>query len=301
MPDNVKIVPTPMTEVVILAVPRYYPLDVALPEHVLSRHPGYRVAVRGETELTGAEDADAIIVPGYDEPGLPLPEPYLETLRLAGERGARIVTLCTGVFAPAAAGMLAGRTVTTHWQHAAELRALHPGLRVLDDKLLAEDGPFLTSAGATAGIDACLHLIRAGHGAAAADEVARQVIFSPVRAADEPQVTHAPAEERATLRATREWAAARLGEPLTVQRLADHSRQSRRTFIRHFERETGMAPMRWVGLQRLYAARRLLESTDRPIDRVAADAGLGTAANLRGLPPRAGRRAERLPAQPHRP
>jgi transcriptional regulator GlxA family with amidase domain len=280
--------------VAILAVPRLFPLDVTLPAHVLSRHSGYRVmicgdhsdsavGVRPDRPVAEAETADVVIVPGYEDPHLPVPDELLKTLRLAGERGARIVAVCTGVFAVAAAGMLDGRTATTHWRYAARLRALHPGVDVVENRLLAEDGAILTSAGATAGVDACLHLIRSDFGAAAADEVARDVVFSPGRGPDEPQYSEVPTGDRATLRATREWVSANLGETVTVQRMADRSHLPRRTFYRRFAQETGMAPMQWVILQRLFGARRLLETSDWPIERIASATGFGTAANLRAV------------------
>ncbi|GAA1650006.1 GlxA family transcriptional regulator [Actinoplanes couchii] len=267
--------------VTILAVPRHYPLDVAIPEHVLTRHPAYRVTVC--RDAAGLETADTVIVPGYDEPHRPVPGELLDGLRHAYRRGARIVAVCTGVFAVADAGLLDGRQATTHWRYASQLRELHPRVTVLENRLLHTDGTILTSAGATGGIDVCLAMIRDDFGAHAADAAAKEVVFTLVRGPDEPQFTDAPAGDRASLRATREWVIDRLAEPITVDAMARASHLSRRTFIRRFTQESGMPPMRWVILQRLYAARRLLETSDWPVERVAGASGFGTAANLRAV------------------
>jgi transcriptional regulator GlxA family with amidase domain len=197
--------------VAILAMPRLYPLDVTIPAHVFGRHPGYRVAVcceetggggsgppatdgvvteiRATHTLEDATLADIVVVPGYEGPHLPVPDRYLRTLRTAHERGARIVGLCTGVFALAAGGLLNGRTATVHWRYAEELRSGFPGVDVLENRLLVEDGRILTSAGASAGIDACLHLVEADFGTVAADNTAREVVSAPGRA---PGTTCAP-------------------------------------------------------------------------------------------------------------
>ncbi|TNM33686.1 helix-turn-helix domain-containing protein [Streptomyces sedi] len=233
--------------------------------------------------LADATRADIVVVPGYDEPELPVAEAALTVLRAAVARGARVVAVCTGVFALAASGALDGRTATTHWRYTDRLRALRPEVDVVENRLLVEDGPFVTSAGAGAGIDACLHVVRTDFGSSAADGVAKEVVSPALRHADEPQYSRVPAPGRANLRATREWAIAHVAEPLTVQRLADHSLLSRRTFVRRFTRETGLPPMRWLALQRLHHARRLLETSDWSIERVAGAAGFGSAANFRAF------------------
>ncbi|MHA6626615.1 GlxA family transcriptional regulator [Pseudonocardia sichuanensis] len=292
--------------VAILAMPRLYPLDVTIPAHVFGRHPGYRVVVCGaETGAGGSgpratdgvvtevrathtlEDAtlaDIVVVPGYEGPHLPVPESYLRTLRAAHERGSRIVALCTGVFALAAAGLLDGRTATIHWRYSGELRSAFPGVAVVENRLLVEDGRIVTSAGASAGVDACLHLIETDFGTVAADGAAREVVSAPARSAAEPQYhDHDTARPgaRDDLRATLEWVTGDLAAPITVQRMAERSRMSRRTFVRHFRRAKGMPPMRWVVLQRVIRARRLLETGDWTVERIAAETGFGTAANFR--------------------
>lgn len=294
------------TVVVILAMPRVYALDVSIPVHVFGQHPGYRVFVAGDRMIEPIEDpgsrsphvdvaadirpthsldvvasADIVVVPGYESPHLPIPDEYLRALRLAAERGIRILAVCTGVFALAASGILQGRKATTHWHFTDELQLRYPGIEVVENRLFVEDGTILTSAGSGAGIDACLQVVQADFGAAVAGDVAKDVVFSPVRSAEEPQYLDMVAPPRASLRATREWVIKNIGSPITVQRMAEHSLLSRRTFIRRFERETGMPPMRWVALQRILSARRLLEVSDWSVERIAAAAGFGTAANFR--------------------
>lgn len=271
----------------ILAMPRLFELDVAIPAHVFGRHPAYRVVVCGGGDgarpVEDAAGADILIVPGYGEPYRSVPEPYLEVLRAAHERGARVVGICTGVFALAEAGLLAGRTATVHWRYAEELREAFPDVRVDGNRLLVEDGRLLTSAGASAGTDTCLHLIEADLGTAAADGAAREVVVSSARDAEQAQYSTAAPHTREGLRATLAWAADHLGEPITVAVLAERSRMARRTLIRHFVRETGMPPMRWVTLRRIVAARRLLETTDRTVERIAAETGFGSAVNFRTI------------------
>jgi transcriptional regulator GlxA family with amidase domain len=276
----------PQLTVAILGVPRAFGLDVSVPTDVLGHHPGYRVLLcseNGPNPLSEATTADLVVVPGYDRPDTPPPSPYVELIRDAVAREARLVSICTGTFALAAAGVLDGRNATTHWQHTDELRAQYPRVNVLDDKLFVEHGRILTSAGGGAGIDACLHVIRSDFGAVAAHEAGRWLVAAPVRSGDERQYAGLPASSRADLSAVRAWLLANLGEPITVQQLADRSHLPRRTFIRHFEAETGMPPMRWVARQRLLNAKTLLEASDWPVERIAAASGFGSAANFRAV------------------
>lgn len=279
----------------ILAVPRTTALDFSVFAYLLNAHPGYEVLVCGDRDSRGAETpvdirpthplaeagrADVVLVPSYEDPHLPVPDDYLEVLRRADERGARTVAACTAAFALAAAGVLDGRTATTHWRHTDRLRLAHPLVDVVENRLFVEDGPVLTSAGAGGLIDACLHVIRTDFGVTAADEVAKEVVSLP-RGSAEPQYVDVPAPPRTSLRATREWVVDNIWSPITVQRMADRSLLPRRTFIRHFERETGMSPMHWVVSQRVLSARRLLENSDWSVERIAGATGFGTAANLR--------------------
>lgn len=280
--------------VALVAVPRVIGLDFSIPAHILGGHPGYRLLVCGDERgagpgiapdhpLTSIGETDIVVVPGYEEPAAPLPEEYLAPLREAADRGARLVAICTGAFALAQAGILDGREATTHWRFVRSLREQYPRVRVLENRLFVEEGKILTSAGAGAGIDACLHLIRTDFGEAAAHEAGKEVVVAPARDGFQPQYVDVLSAPRASLSATRGWVLEHLGEPITVQHMADHANLSRRTFIRRFERETGMSPMRWVANHRVLGARRLLETSDWAVERIAAATGFGTAANFRAV------------------
>ncbi|MCU1683734.1 MAG: transcriptional regulator, AraC family with amidase-like domain [Amycolatopsis sp.] len=239
-------------------------------------------AVRATAGLDALTSADTVIVPGYHPIDDPSPR-VARALRAAAERGARIASVCTGAFALAGAGLLDGRTATTHWQDAAELASRFPRVRVSPDVLYVDEGQLLTSAGVAAGIDLCLHLYRNDQGAAAAAEVAQRMVVALHRVGGQAQHLRRTLPETGTggLAETCDWAVDHLDRPLTVYQLAQHAGYSPRTFARRFRAEIGMTPLRWLTAQRLLEARRLLESTDLSIDEVARLCGLGTAANLR--------------------
>lgn len=290
----------PVHRVVALALPHVVAFDLAIPAQVF----GHRdetgtydfsvcsqvagmvpsttgFAVHTPRGLDALLEADTVIVPGYaphDEPE----SPVLEALRSAAARGARMVSVCTGAFALAEAGLLDGRRATTHWRDAAQLAARYPNVEVDADVLYLDDGAVATSAGVAAGIDLCLHLVRSDHGAQAAARIARRMVVAPHREGGQAQFLQRPLPVAGDgLASTCAWALDRLTERLTVADLARHAGWAPRTFARHFLSETGTTPLRWVTAQRLLEARRLLESTDLSIDEVAARAGLGTPANLR--------------------
>jgi transcriptional regulator GlxA family with amidase domain len=196
---------------------------------------------------------------------------------------ARMVSICTGAFVLAAAGLLRGRPATTHWMHAEAFRTLFPDVKLDADVLYVDDGDVLTSAGLAAGIDLCLHIIRTDHGAAVANSVARYCVVPPWREGGQAQFIdrHLPAADDASTAATREWALRNLDAELTVERLARHAHMSPRTFNRRFLEETGQAPGTWIRTRRLDRARELLESLDLPVDEVARRSGLGSGGNLR--------------------
>ncbi|MGW0894031.1 GlxA family transcriptional regulator [Saccharopolyspora sp. NPDC002578] len=278
----------------ILVLPRLITLDFSIPAHVLGTHPGYELLVCGTgSEATGGirpthslaelRRADLLVVPSYEHPELPVPDEHVAAIHGVAERGTRIVSACTGTFALAAGGILDGRPATTHWQHTDLLRRRHPLVDVVENRVFVETGTVVTSAGAGALIDACLHVVRADFGATAADVVAKELVFSSARGSTEPQYVDPNAPDRAGLRATREWVLENIRDPITVQRMADRSGFARRTFIRRFEREVGMPPMRWVARQRILSARRLLETSDWSVERIAEQTGFGTAPNLRAL------------------
>jgi transcriptional regulator GlxA family with amidase domain len=233
--------------------------------------------------LEALAGAGTVVVPGIDRTEDAAPAEVLEALRTAHRRGARIVSICTGAFVLAAAGLLAGRRATTHWQHAALLARLHPDVEVDPDVLYVDDGDVLTSAGVAAGIDLCLHIVRSDHGAEVANAVARRIVVAPHRDGGQAQFAQrpVPAAAETGLAATRAWMLERLHEPLTVARMARHAGYADRSFARIFRAETGMSPLQWLIGQRVLEARRLLEATALPVEDVAARSGFGSAASLR--------------------
>lgn len=197
--------------------------------------------------------------------------------------GTRLASICTGVFVLAAAGVLDGKRATTHWASAADLCRLYPSVQVEENVLYTDSGDVLTSAGVAAGIDLCLHMIRRDHGIAIANRVARDTVVAPHRDGGQAQFIRRPVPEprsSSTARA-RAWALEHLGRPLSLRELAGQESMSVRTFTRRFREEVGISPVQWLTQQRIERARQLLEESELPVDRVAADAGFGTAASLR--------------------
>ncbi|MCV7419717.1 helix-turn-helix domain-containing protein [Mycobacterium yunnanensis] len=243
----------------------------------------------GIVPTAGAEalaTADTVVVPGThfesarrDGILTPAARAAFDSIR----PGTRMVSICTGAFVLAAAGLLDGRRATTHWKFAGDLRRLHPRVVVDENVLFVDDGDVLTSAGLAAGIDLCLHVIRSDHGVQIANAVARHCVVPPWREGGQAQFIdrHLPVQDDASTAATRAWAAAHLHEDLTVERLARHAHTSLRTFNRRFREETGQAPGTWIRQRRVDLARELLESGDLSVDEVARRAGLGTGGNLR--------------------
>ncbi|WP_253674852.1 GlxA family transcriptional regulator [Streptoalloteichus tenebrarius] len=244
-------------------------------------------SISAPASLDALARADTVIVPGFVADGEIAPD-ALVALRAAHAGGARVVSICTGAFALAAAGLLDGRRATTHWQDSPELARRHPAVEVVDNVLYVDHGDIATSAGVAAGIDLCLHLVRSDLGQRVATEIARRLVFAPFRSGSQAQYVARPLPGRTSragdedgLGATRRWAQDRLAERLTLHDLARHAGYSTRTFSRRFREETGTSPLRWLHERRVALAMRLLEETDLPVERVAAQSGLGTAANLR--------------------
>ncbi|MWA05565.1 helix-turn-helix domain-containing protein [Actinomadura sp. LD22] len=285
--------------IALLALDDVMPLDLAIPAQIFGSRPetSYETTVCGlgtkvdttggftvlpEADLERVRAADTVIVPGAEPPGRP-PEAVLAVLAEAHERGKRMVSICTGAFALAAAGVLDGVRATTHWQYIDDLERAFPAVSVERDVLYIDEGNVLTSAGVCCGIDLCLHIVRRDHGAAVANRVARGLVAAPHREGGQAQYVPAPvpAAGDASLSGTRAWALRRLGEPITLRELARHAGLSQRTLMRRFTEETGTTPLQWLLNARLGRARELLETTDQPVARVARECGLGTAANLR--------------------
>lgn len=292
-------------DVAVLALPSVLAFELGLPHKFLGSardgddRPLYRVRtasldggpVRTSAEFTVLPDhdatilraADTVVIPGLsDHPAVRRGE--LDPALAAALDGldARLVSICTGAFVLAAAGRLDGRRATTHWMHARRFRRLFPRVELDPDVLYVDEGDVLTSAGNAAGIDLLLHVVRRDHGAAVAQRVARRAVVAPWRDGGQSQFAEpVPDPSGAGTSPTQAWALDRLTEPLAVADLAAHARTSVRTFTRRFRQETGQSPAQWLIAQRVALARQLLESTDLPVERVAADAGFGTTASLR--------------------
>jgi transcriptional regulator GlxA family with amidase domain len=206
-----------------------------------------------------------------------------EALCSAASSGARVMSICTGAFVLAAAGLLEGRRATTHWAHAQNFRRLFPGVELDPDVLFVDEGLVLTSAGVGAGVDLCLQVVRDDHGSEVANMAARRCVVPPWRPGGQSQyiVRPVPDVTDSSTAATRAWMLEHLHEPLDLRTLAERARMSVRTFTRRFRDETGQSPGQWITQQRVERARHLLETTDLGIDRVARDAGFGTGTALR--------------------
>jgi AraC family transcriptional regulator, transcriptional activator FtrA len=236
--------------------------------------------------------AGTVIVPGVANVHFDPPPAVLDALRTAHDRGARILSICSGAFALAAAGLLDGRRATTHWRYAELLQRRFPAVHVDPGVLYLADGDVWTSAGSAAGLDLCLHVVRADHGATIANAVARRLVVQPHRDGGQAQFIEAPmpgtangedGADRGDDRIARsvDWALAHLAEPLTVDALARQAHMSARTYLRHFTRTTGTSPIRWLIRQRVQASLALLESTDTPIEQIAAAVGFDTPVTYR--------------------
>jgi transcriptional regulator GlxA family with amidase domain len=248
--------------------------------------------------------ADTVIVPPVDTAvvdGGVLARAAEAVRRVAGR--ARIASICTGADVLAAAGLLDGRRATTHWKHTGEFAHAHPAVHLDPDVLYVDEGDVLTAAGAAAGVDLCLHIVRRDHGAEVANRAARACVVPPHRDGGQAQFIDHPVavDGSASTAATRAWALRHLDRPLGLPELARHATMSVRTFTRRFRGEVGMSPNRWLTQQRVELARRLLETTDLPVDQVAERVGIGSAASLRvhlgaalGVPPSHYRRTFRM-------
>jgi transcriptional regulator GlxA family with amidase domain len=231
--------------------------------------------------LDAAEDADLIAIPAL--PRGPVDERVLALLRRAHERGAWILSVCSGAFVLAQAGVLDGRRATTHWMHAEELARRYPSVRVDPDVLFVQEGRIVTSAGTAAGIDACLHIVREEWGAAAANVVARRMVVPPQRHGGQAQYIRTPVPEaRAdSFAEVTEWMLDNLDQELAVETLARRALMSPRTFARRFRADLGTTPLAWLNRQRLLRAQQLLEESDLTLETIAGRVGFGTAAVMR--------------------
>lgn len=240
---------------------------------------GFSILV--EDDLRTTADADLIAVPARTIG--PVDERYLDVIRAAEARGAWVLSVCSGAFVLAEAGILDGRRSATHWMYAAELQRAYPRTRVDADVLFVDDHRVITGAGTAAGIDACLHLVRQELGAAAAAVIARRMVVPPQRDGGQSQFVAPPRFEAGgtSFADITAWLLDHLDEDLSVDALARRSLMSTRTFARRFRAELGTSPAAWLNRQRLLRAQQLLEESDAPIDTIARLCGFGTAAVLR--------------------
>lgn len=287
--------------VAVLALDGVYPFELGIPNRIFEAVEGlYEVStcsVDGGEVRTAADfsitvehgpslldTADIVVISSIETPAIPteLPEAVAAALaRIPAQ--ARVVSICTGAFVLAAAGLLDGRTATTHWQLTERFRQRFPRVQLDPGVLFVEDGPFLTSAGAASGVDACLHVVRKDHGSQVANEVARRCVVPPFRGGGQAQYIEHPAPEISDYgtAGAREWALQHLREHLDLRTLAQVAGMSPRTFSRRFSAEVGTSPGKWITVQRLYQAQRLLENSDFPIERIAEEVGFATSASLR--------------------
>ncbi|MGP3922592.1 GlxA family transcriptional regulator [Streptomyces sp. 8N616] len=317
--------------VVVLVLTGVIPFELGIPYRIFGKatspagHSLYEVVtcapepgpVRTDADFTitvehgpqALAEADTVVIPASYELGPVYEEGRLtEPLAAALARvrpGTRMVSICTGSYVLAAAGLLDGRPATTHWRSTDHFQQLFPKVKVDPDVLFVDDGDVLTSAGVASGIDLCLHIVRRDHGTSVANEVARRSVVPPYRDGGQAQYIQRPVPEprRATTAAARAWALSRLDRPIQLRDMAEQEAMSVRTFTRRFREETGVSPGQWLLLRRVERARHLLEETDLPVDRVARDAGFGTAQSLRqhlqaalGVSPTAYRRTFRATA-----
>ncbi|MEV4123834.1 helix-turn-helix domain-containing protein [Nocardia sp. NPDC049707] len=308
--------------VVVLALDGVYPFELGIPSRVFGTAAelyevstcsidGAPVPSRSDFAIAVQHDsralatADTVVIPACDIDmtlGGTLPPPLAAAFARI-RPGTRIVSICTGAFVTAAAGLLDGRPATTHWNVAELFRRTFPRVRLNTDVLYVDDDDVLTSAGAAAGIDLCLHLVRRDHGSAVANTVARRCVVPPWRDGGQAQYIEQPVppSTSAGTAAARHWAVENLQLPLTMDDLAARARMSKRTFARRFRDEVGTSPGRWLIQQRVLRARQLLESTDMTVDRIAGEVGFATGSSLRqhlhdsiGVAPLAYRRTFRV-------
>ena len=241
------------------------------------------VLIAAKPRLSELRTARTIVIPGWRDPEELPPASLLREIRWAHTRGARLISICTGAFVLAAAGVLDGKRATTHWRWVDGMRVRYPKIHVESNVLYVDEGRVLTSAGSAAGIDLCLHVVRCDYGAEIANQVARRMVTPPHRDGGQSQYVQQPISKGTPggLATVLDWAVARISQPLAVNRLARKANMSPRTFARKFVQETGTTPHRWLTHQRLLAAQRCLETTGESVDAVAERVGFQTAMTLR--------------------
>ncbi|CAB3683697.1 HTH-type transcriptional regulator CdhR [Achromobacter deleyi] len=256
-----------------------YQVDVCASRPRVKTH-AYDLHVRARLDVARA--ADTVVIPGLADPRQDIPKDIVDVVRHAHSAGARIASICTGAFVLAASGILDGLKATTHWKAADLLAQRYPKIQVNPNVLFVDNGQVLTSAGAAAGMDLCLHMIKRDHGTAVAANSARLAVVPLERAGGQAQFIVRPTPTSHTdLTQLLHWIEGRLGENLTVRALADQAAVSVRTLNRRFQELLGVSPLQWVIQARVNRARGMLETTDLPVERVAMEVGFGSAVSLR--------------------
>ncbi|EJM51389.1 transcriptional regulator FtrA [Pseudomonas sp. GM48] len=272
--------------------PWYEHRIVAVDQGPMRAMGGIQVLADGGMELLA--DARTIIIPGWRDRSATVPVELIAALRQAHARGARLLSICSGVFVLAATGLLDGHGATTHWRYTSELAERFPDILVDPDVLYVDSGQLITSAGSAAGIDACLHLVARDFGTQVANCVARRLVMSPQRSGGQAQFIPTPVSPtpRSDLSRVMQWARERLHEPLEVRDLASEAAMSERTFLRRFTEASGQSPKTWLQHERLGRARELLESSDQNTEQIAERCGYRSVESFRvafrtvvGVPP----------------
>ncbi|MCT6775179.1 MULTISPECIES: GlxA family transcriptional regulator [Streptomyces] len=309
-----------MHTVAVLALDQVIPFDLSTPIEVFTRtrlpdgRPGYQIRVCAERPevdagaftlrapwgLDGLTGADTVIVPGTATPAAPLSPAVRDALLAAARDGTRIASICTGTFPLAATGLLDGLRATTHWLAADLLAASHPAVEVDPDVLYVDNGRILTSAGAAAGLDLCLHMIRRDYGSAVAADAARLSVMPLEREGGQAQfIVHdyAPAPQGHALEPLLAWLQENLAAELTLADIASRAGMSTRTLMRRFREQTGTTPLQWLHRARIRQAQHLLETTDHSVERIGTQVGFGSPTAFRdrfrrttGVSPRTYRR-----------
>jgi len=256
-----------------------YELEVCAPRRTV-RSAGFDMMVG--IGLDALKRADMIVVPGSEDPFRDIPRAVRKALLLAHERGARIASICTGAFILAASGILDGRRATTHWRFAGDLAKRYPEIKVEPNVLFVDEGNIVTSAGASAGLDMCLHLVRRDYGQSVAADAARLTVAPLHRDGGQAQfIKHEPPGSVTSLTPLLEWMRGALDKSHSIDELAARVSMSPRTFARRFQEQTGTTPLKWLLIARVDRARELLEETDVSIDETAELSGFGSAVTFR--------------------
>ena len=242
---------------------------------------GIEVAAPHAPELL--ERADTIVIPGWRDPDEMPPPALLDAIRAAHARGARLCSICSGVFVLAAAGLLDGKQATTHWRYADKLARRYPQIDVLEDDLYVDIGQIITAAGSAAGLDMLLHLVRRDYGAHVGNLVAQRMVVAPHRDGGQAQFLPRPMahDEKGRLSKLMDWLRRHPEQDHSVKSMADRAAMSPRTLQRQFLEATGMGPVEWLTRERIALVKDLLEMQDLPLSQVAEKAGFGSEESLR--------------------